>query len=352
MRVKQPPKLTLVELSKKLGFSVATVSSVLNNREAERRISPETVKTIREAVKKMGYRPNYSARRLRKSKGKTLDLALITSFNITAFSNLTLLALNKAKTNPSYLDYSLSIEVVIYEGGKLAELTCLTDEVKFDGAIICNTLKEDDEWVLKHHIPFPTVFIGRELSGYNCIRVDEKHTGINAAETLIKACSCNRPAINVPKVLTQSTRDRLESFIEKCESLGRSPITIFANGFDEESGHLSVNEYLENSSVPFDGLFCSLDTFAVGAYHAIKNHGLSIPEDIAVIGVGDSSICPYLDPPLSSFGQSQSYLHEQAVQLLLKQLIENDKTVTNFILPSIPVQRESTRRTIPHDFFK
>jgi len=76
-----PSRITVKNIAEKAGVSIGAVSSVLNNRHVERRISVDTVEKIREAAAKLGYLPNISARRLRSGGGKNvIALALITSF--------------------------------------------------------------------------------------------------------------------------------------------------------------------------------------------------------------------------------------------------------------------------------
>ena len=59
-----------------------------------------------------------------------------------------------------------------------------------------------------------------------------------------------------------------------------------------------------------------MDPLAVGAYHAIKDAGLAIPGDVAVIGTGDYAIAPHLDPPLSTFTRSQAKCTRRQFDLL------------------------------------
>ena len=87
-----------------------------------------------------------------------------------------------------------------------------------------------------------------------------------------------------------------------------------------------------------------MDTLAVGAYHAIKESGLRIPQDIAVIGTGDLPIVSYLDPPLSTFTRSQDSMQEEAVRLLLGHLIGEIRRPTQILIPVLPVLRLSTQR--------
>jgi LacI family transcriptional regulator len=91
-----------------------------------------------------------------------------------------------------------------------------------------------------------------------------------------------------------------------------------------------------------DALYAVTDGLALGAYHAIKLDGQSIPEDIAVMGVGDYETAPYFDPPLSAVGVSRDEIGARASELLLH-LLDHPQTEPRQV--QIPVQavlREST----------
>jgi LacI family transcriptional regulator len=82
VQVRAPRRVNISDIAAAAGVSVGSVSSVLNNRHLERRISEETAQKIRETVVRMGYIPNISARRLRcdtNAKSNVL-IALVTSY--------------------------------------------------------------------------------------------------------------------------------------------------------------------------------------------------------------------------------------------------------------------------------
>ena len=93
---------------------------------------------------------------------------------------------------------------------------------------------------------------------------------------------------------------------------------------------------------PIDGLYAVTDGMALGAYHAIRKKGLSIPHDISVFGVGDSDISPFFDPPLSVVGVHRNELGRETSRLLLRQ-IENARTSPILVeIPVQPILRESS----------
>lgn len=337
--------ITITELSKRLGLSVATISSVLNNRHLERRISAQTVDIVRKAAAEAGYLPNISARRLRTyGANNYLVIAIITSYQAPLpLISASLSALHRVAQESAYQHMPFVTEVDMFDAGRLRDLPGLLDGSRFNGAIIANTIPEDDKFFAAHTIPIPVVFIGRDIPNCCSVRDLADQTGRQAAEILFSA-GTKKPAILRPRLLTQTTTGRLKGFSEAVRNAtGQEPDQIIAEGFREKDGYEAMTAYL-GQKPPVDGLYALIDSLAVGAYLAIKQKGLRIPQDLAVIGTGDYPVAPYLNPPLSTFTRSQYNMHEEAVRLLLRQLTGEIKSPTQVVIPVIPVLRESTRR--------
>lgn len=346
MAQKSNTVITITELSRQLGLSIATISSVLNNRHKERRISEKTVKIVQDAAKQIGYFPNISARRLRTygSANHPVIIAIISSYEAPLpLISVTMSALQKVIREKPFEHLNYTTTVDMFEAGKLSALPGLMDGSRFNAAIIANTIPEDDAFLARRQLQFPTVFIGRDIPNYSSVRDLADMTGKQAADILFSAQS-KHMAILRAELMTQTTLARLDGFIEDASRhLGTTPEQIVCKGFREKDGYEAMRAYLRGGG-QLDGLYAIMDSLAVGAYHAIKEHGLRIPDDVAVIGTGDYSVAPYLDPPLSTFTRSQYNMHEEAARLLLRQLNGEITQPTQIVVPVIPVLRESTRR--------
>ncbi len=338
--------VTITELSQQLGVSIATISSVLNNKYIERRISPKTVQMVQEAAKKIGYMPNISARRLRTygSANHPIIVAILSSYEAPLpLISTTLSAMLKLVKLKPFEHLNLTTTVDMFKAGELSALPGLLDGSRFNAVIIANTLPEDDAFLIEHHLPIPTVFIGRDIPNYSSVRDLADMTGKQAADILFSTES-RKMVILRAELMTQTTQARLDGFLEDAGRLvGHEPQQVVCQGFSEKEGFEAVRSFLKNGG-RLDGLYAITDSLAIGAYHALKQHGLRIPDDVTVIGTGDYSVAPYLDPPLSTFTRSQYNMHEEAVRLLLRHLTGEIKHPTQIVVPVIPVLRESTRR--------
>jgi LacI family transcriptional regulator len=348
MPKKNGNNMTIREFSRNIGLSTATISSVLNNQYKKRGISENTVQLVKNEARKYGYRPNMAAKKLRAPNGKLrmFEIAVVTSFEVPMQFNFNIIhAIEKISLLDKYKDYSFSAQIVMYHAGKISEFSGLLNESRFNGAIVLNTTPADDKFLMENDIPFPVVFLGRYLPRYNCVTVDVDMTGKMAADVLIQNCRCANPVVLVPNILTQATGGRLEGFRQECIKRNIECSVVTAKGFLEDDGCAAMVEYIINGG-KIDGLYSVLETLAIGAYHAIKQRGLRIPHDVAVISTGETSVCQYMDPPMSSFGRSEINMNETAVEMLFDQLAGNSDRIVNRILPSIPVLRESTNRLI------
>jgi LacI family transcriptional regulator len=339
-------KMTISEFSQTIGLSTATISSVLNNQHEKRGISQDTVQLVRSNARRFGYRPNMAAKKLRSQSGKlrSFDIAVVTSFEVPMQFTLGLMhAIEKMSLLDKYKDYHFFTQIVMFHAGRISEMAGILDESRFNGAIITNTMPQDDKFFMENEVSYPVVFLGRDLSKYNCVTVDVNMAGKMAADVLLEKCHCTKPVVLVPNMLTQATNGRLGGFRAECNQKNIDCRILEAKGFLEENGYNSLMEYISGGG-QIDGLYSVFETLAIGAYHAIKQQGLKIPGDVAVIETGETSICKFMEPPMSSFSQSEVNMHEVSVEMLFDQLLGNNEKIINRILPSIPVLRESTNR--------
>lgn len=317
----------------------------MNNRHKQRRISPQTVRKVREAAVEIGYLPNVSARRLRSGgSNRCLTLAVITSYQAPLpLVSASIAALHRLVGQEEYKNIHSTITVEMFDAGKLSELPGLLDGSRFNGAIITNTVAEDDAFIARSQFSVPVVLIGRDIPNYSSVRDSPEKTGQQAAEILVSADS-EKLALLHARLLTQTTSSRLKGFFDKAGSFSvKEPSRIVSEGFDEQDGYAAMKRFLAGGH-RIDALYSVMDSLAVGAYRAIKESGLCIPKDVAVIGTGDYPIASYLDPPLSTFTRSHYSMQEEAVRLLLGHLTGEIRRPTNVLIPTSAVLRESTQR--------
>ncbi|AHF93156.1 transcriptional regulator [Opitutaceae bacterium TAV5] len=323
----------LKDIAALAGVSVGSVSSVLNNRHLERRITHETAQAIRKAAARLGYLPNIGARKLRGggSAKNSLFLALVTSFEAPIpLINHFILALRREveASTLAQADCTCSVMIEMFSAGHLREMPGLTTGDHFNAAIILNTVAEDDLFLARTPLPFPAVLVNRAVPG--CTSVIEPDTCGSRPAEVFAGTRRSRHAVLHGSPLTQITQSRVANFLRRSAELTGTPaVEVVAEQLSEAAGYEAMKSYLKTYEKPTgrsgrsqrcDSLYAVSDALAMGAYRAIREHGLSIPDDIAVIGVGDYQMSPFFDPPLSCIGVSHAELAELASRQLIRAL--------------------------------
>jgi LacI family transcriptional regulator len=322
------------------------VSSALAGRGEERRISEETVKRIREAAAELGYVPNMAGRRLRAHKAATrqFDLAIYTSFEAPLpLVGQALHALQRAVDVQTTENTRYAVTIEMFHAGKLRDKPGLLDASRYHGMIITNTLPEDDQFLAKARLPYPIVILGRRIASYYCVLEAPNAVGRRSAEVLLDA-GCRQLAILHGKRLTYTTSDRLTAFQKTVrERTGQAPIVLVSDGLEPRYAAIRLEAFFAEGG-QFDGLFCVNDSLGIGAYKAIKRAGLSVPRDVAVVGMGDYELAEFFDPPLTSVAGANDAMVDEAVPLLFRILRgETDAPREILVVPPV-ILRESTFR--------
>jgi LacI family transcriptional regulator len=216
----------------------------------------------------------------------------------------------------------------------------LLNATRFNGVIISNTLPEDDAFLRSTTLPYAVVVQGRRLDNYCCVLETPGAVGQQAAEILLGSRR-RQPSVLTPRLLTETTADRKDAFTAAVrERTGSEPAHVVA-GFTPASAAEAFAAHLRKNP-ECDALFAVTDTLALGAAHAIKAAGRSIPGDVAVVGVGDHEHADYFDPPLTCVGPPYEHVVEEIVTLLFSLMSRRRVKPTEVFVPPTVVLRKSS----------
>lgn len=346
MTTKSLPAVTIYQIAEHVGLSPATVSSVLANRHVERRIASATVEKVRAAARSLGYVPNMAGRRLRAHQAATrqFDLAILTSFEAPLpLVGQLLHTLQSAVDRKTTKDTRYAVSIEMFHAGQLQQKPALLDANRYHGVILTNTLPEDDRFLAQARLPYPVVILGRRVAGYHCVLEAPKCVGRKSAELLF-AAGCRRLAVLHGRSLTFTTSDRVAAFQRTSAELGlAAPAVIPCGGLQPPDASAALGAWLDGGG-EVDGVFAVTDSLAMGAYQTLKQRGLNIPRDVAMVGVGDNEMAEYFDPPLTTVAGANDAMVAEAVPLLFS-LLQGPPGPAREILVVPPVfARKSTRR--------
>ena len=316
MRKSKEKEVTIYDIAKKLKISASTVSRGLQDHPA---ISKKTKKMIFDMVDKMGYRTNHFARNLRTSKTNTIGV-LVHELN-SNFITSVLAGIEKVTAEEGY-------DIIIAHSSERYEKEAANAQNLFDKRVdgLIASLAFDTR-NLDHYNSFmeknvPVLFFDRvEQDGKNTVVIiDNAKCGYLATDHLIKQ-GCKRIAHvtsslkrNVYSQLYKGYRDALfDNNIPFDESL------VIVQDLSEKSGVDAALKMLKMTPRP-DGVFLTNDFVAAVCMRTLKEHGLSIPKDIAVVGFNNDAVGTLIEPALTTINYPGEDMGEIAARNLINHL--------------------------------
>lgn len=336
-----PDRPTSRDVARLAGVSRTTVSLVLNN-VPDVHISPETRQRVLEAARQLNYYPDVSARRL--VSGKTCTIALVWHRGPDrtyrdAFLPGLLQGVTRAAQQYGYYVLFRPIEPDEPDDAWVE----LARGRHTDGLILSGPRSDDTALLDLHREGFPLVLHG-QLPGSDIPSVDvDNERGAIAALRHLLALGHRRIGMvtNAPLAYTAS-RQRLEGYrraLEEAEIPYDEALVRYGN-FDEESGRQAMEALLALEERP-TAVFVASDMVAIGALRALREHGLRVPEDMAVVGFDDIAASRYLTPALTTVHVPAFGLGWSAAELLIRIIDGDTPNETQVRLETELVVRES-----------
>jgi LacI family transcriptional regulator len=328
------PKPTIYTVAEKAGVSIATVSRVLNDRP---RVKQETRARVIEAIQDLGYRPSALARE--RAVNRTEILALVFPDMAGPFYSALIQGATSEVNNHGY---SLLVYGTRGRDDTHAGFLHLLP-TKVDGFILM-TRAVNDAYV--HHLyqqRIPFVLLDRQMEEIevDSILVDNVEGAYHAAEHLLQHGHSQVAFIGGPAG-SPNAEARFEGYRRALEDhgLSLSPRLVERGDFVQPGGYQAMGLLLDRLAPPL-AVFVANDEMAIGAVEAIRGRGLSIPDNVAIIGFDDIQIASYIRPPLTTVRQPINRLGSLAVQRLLRRIADPETEAETIVLPTELVIRRS-----------
>lgn len=333
--------ITIYDVAKRAGVSSTTVSKALNNYPD---VSEKTRKAILDAAEEMGYMPNSHAQSLSTKKTWSIGVmftednevgmmhpffnAVIESFRKHAEQegyDLIFASRNLRNRDISYLEHFL------YRG--------------VDGIIIICSDQNDPQVVEIINSKIPIVVIDMHGINSSVVYSDNKTGGELAVDHLYSLG--HRKIAHIAGYSDSFVGNaRVTGFKEGLEKYGlplHEGYLVDGGMFSIHEGKQAMEKLLGLKDRP-TAVFIAGDHMAIGAMEAIKDKGLSVPDDISIIGFDDIEMAKYVTPKLTTIKQDTEAIGERAGQLLVSQMVQKKKEVKTEMIPVALVERESCQR--------
>ncbi|HKS32452.1 MAG TPA: ribose operon transcriptional repressor RbsR [Enterobacteriaceae bacterium] len=308
---------TMKDVARLAGVSTSTVSHVINK---DRFVSEAIIEKVDAAIKTLNYAPSALARSLKLKQTRTIGM-LIT-----------------ASSNPFYSELVRGVERSCFERGYSLVL-CNTEgdeqrmnrnlemlmQKRVDGLLLlCTETHQPSVEIIRRYPSIPTVMMDwSPFEGDSDLIQDNSLLGGDIATQYLIDKGRTRIACITGPLDKTPARLRLEGYRE---AMSRSGLSVpkdyeviadfeFGGGFD------AMQKLLAHPTRP-DAVFIGNDAMAVGAYQALYQAGLHIPQDMAIVGYDDIELARYMTPPLTTIHQPKDELGELAIDVLINRMAE------------------------------
>lgn len=316
--------VTMVDVGRLAGVSQVTVSRALSDPSM---VSADTLKRIQDAIRVTGYVPNALAGALASNRSNLIS-ALVPSVTNIVYSSL-LHAFSKIMRERGY-------QLMVSETG--------FDPAEEENVIATHLSRRPDAMLLVgiHHtpaarrmllsaaIPVVEVWDVTDTPIDCCVGFSHGAAGASAADYAFSRGYTRAAAVTAGD---QRAARRRDAFAQRFENLSGTPVDTvdFGGAASLGGGRQALVKLLTKYDFLGGVIFCSSDQFAQGVLVEAKARGLSVPQDVAVIGFGDQEFAPYTDPPLTSVRVDRAKLGSAAADALLSRFAKSSsvQAVTN-----------------------
>ncbi len=336
-----PKDVTIYDIAKALDISPATVSRGLKDHPG---IKKDTKKRILEAALQMGYQHNNFARNLRIKRTNTIGV-VIPRLN-SYFMSTVIAGMEKVANDRGYiLIISQSQESVKKE---IASVNTMFNS-RVDGLLV--SLAYDTEnldhfnAMVKKEIPI--IFFDRVAEHTKCtsIVIDNSKAGYDATHHLVEQ-GCRRIVYIGGNLSRNVYADRLKGYKQALAEHGIAfdPSLVIVNNLSEQSGSDAAKQIMQMDPLP-DGVFSANDTAAVACIGELKQSGIKVPEQIAIVGFNNDPIARVVEPNLTTIHYPGHEMGEIAATTLLNTLMKlpSAKLNTLVLRHNLIVRQSSVR---------
>lgn len=334
-------RITIQDIAEQLGLDPSTVSRALNKSD---RVKESTKKLVHDFAQKIGYEPNAMAAGLRKGRSHSLGIIvprLDRSFFAKAIAGIEMMAKKE--------DYSVMIAQSHEQFEDEIDNVRAFINSRVEGIIISVSAETEDYSYLEEcQRKIPIIFFDRIIDKIETDKVVlNDFAGAHAATKHLIDNGCNKIVyFNGPSYIDNYS-NRKKGYLEalKENNIPANDSFIHYNVLTRDKGYRVMSEIIR-SGQEFDAVFACSDFSALGAMDCLKENGLRVPEDVAVVGFGNELFGSIVHPSLTSVEKFSWLMGHKAAELFFEKLKNpSHKPHTLFVEPELIVRESSSKIT-------
>lgn len=328
--------VTIRDVAREAGVSVATVSRFINKNAP---VSTEVAERVHQVMSQMRYVPHAAARNLASRKTRVIGL-LLNNLHNDFFVPL----LNGVEAVVRQKGYNLI--VATYHANSREHMQPPIGPHNTDGLLVFSDGLVDDDLASLNSKGFPMVLVHRTPPPdvpIPSVTVENIEITRLLVDHLIKVHGKKQILFLRGPIHQEDSARREAGYRAALQENGIAvDENLILNGdFERDIAYTVMNEFLgKNKQIAFDAVFTGDDDAAIGVLKSLHEHGVRIPDDVAVIGFDDLGFAPFLNPPLTTVRAPTERVGQIATERLFG-LLENHPSEEVIILPTEIIFRRS-----------
>jgi DNA-binding LacI/PurR family transcriptional regulator len=326
------------EIARRAKVSTATVSRAINRVPT---VDPQLAKRVWKIVDELGYYPNTQARALVSGRSRIFGL-IVSEITNPFFPEI----VQSFEDIAVQHNYEILLTSTVHDPKRMETSVRRMIERRVDGVAILTFGMEDSLFddLRFRKVPLVFVDVGRHVARVSNIKIDYQH-GIRQAVQHLTAMRHERIAFVTGPLNLRSAVARKTAFEDSLREIGANldPQLVMEGDHTMEGGMRALAQIAKHPLRP-TAIMCSNDMTAIGVMREAFDCGISIPQELSVIGFDDVRLSQFVIPPLTTIQMSQSEIARLAFKALITEVERDDPAPggTEYLLQTNLVLRKST----------
>ncbi|MNW53987.1 Catabolite control protein A [compost metagenome] len=333
-------KSTIKDVARRANVSVATVSRVLNNLPG---YSEDTKRTVLKAIDELGYQPNAIARGLINKRTQTIGV-LFPSVS-SAFSSEILHGIEQLAHDENY---SVVVCNTAEDGRRTLKYLQVLREKQVDGIIFSSEVLKEEYYNALQAMDVPVVLVAThaEYESVPYVKVDDRKAADEATEYLIRQGHRQLAMIGGYEGDPIAGKPRIDGFKQALldHGIALRDELILDGSFQFKQACIAA-ETLLTTAPEVTAVFAASDEMAIALISVAAMHGISVPEQISVIGYDNLKLAEMSNPPLTTIAQPLHKMGQLAAEKLISMITSRERVVSE-IVPHEIIERSTVKKLV------
>ncbi|MBU3111624.1 LacI family DNA-binding transcriptional regulator [Clostridium lacusfryxellense] len=329
---------SIKDVAREAGVSIATVSRVLNDIDV---VNEDTKKKVKDAIKKLSYRPNIVARSLKTQKSSTIGI-IIPDISNQFYPEI----VRGCEDVANIYNYNIMLCNSDLDLDKEMESLRILKEKMIDGVIYMSNSIEQNVISLIKELEMPVVLVETtDADGiFPSVTIDNVAAAADAVKYLINKGNKNIAYVGTSIEKVNALSKRYTGYLSALDEMGieLNKDLIYIGGVKPKDGYIGINSILDTGA-KVDAVFCASDEIAMCVINALRDRNIQVPGDVDVMGFNDIYSASVFYPKLTTIAQPMYDMGSVSMRMLIKSINNLEVEEKHFVLPYRMVERNSCK---------